>query len=102
MEPVFDRGVKLARKDVILWSLRRDDGAGARFGLSVSRKLGPAWRRNRLKRLLREAFRLNRPCLDPRADIVAYPRPGCDWDGLPLAEAALMTAVKAAGLLKEP
>ena len=102
MEPVFERGVKLARKDVILWSLRRTDGKGARFGLSVSRKLGPAVRRNRLKRLLREAFRLTRSRLDPCADIVAYPRPGCDWDGLPGAEAALMTAAKAAGLLKEP
>lgn len=102
MEPVFERGAKLAGREVILWSLRRADGTGARFGLSVPRKLGPAVRRNRLKRLLREAFRLNRSRLDPRADIVAYPRPGCGWDGLPGAEAALMKAAKAAGLIKEP
>jgi ribonuclease P protein component len=45
-----------------------------RLGLSVSRKVGPAVRRNRLRRLYREAFRLSRAELPTGLDLVLIPR----------------------------
>lgn len=45
-----------------------------RLGLSVSRKVGPAVRRNRLRRLYREAFRLTRSEMPVGLDLVLIPR----------------------------
>jgi ribonuclease P protein component len=48
--------------------------AHARLGLSVSRKVGRAVRRNRWKRLIREAFRLARDRLPAGLDLIVIPR----------------------------
>ena len=49
-----------------------------RLGLSVSRKYGNAVRRNRWKRMLREAFRLSREKFPSGIDLVVIPRGGDD------------------------
>src|SRR5271163_3455222 len=45
-----------------------------RLGLSVSRKVGQATHRNRLRRLYREAFRLTRAELPTGLDLILIPR----------------------------
>jgi ribonuclease P protein component len=47
-----------------------------RLGMSVSRKIGPAALRNRLRRLYREAFRLTRHEMPAGLDLVIIPRGG--------------------------
>jgi ribonuclease P protein component len=45
-----------------------------RLGLSVSRKVGQATQRNRLRRLYREAFRLTRAEMPTGLDLILIPR----------------------------
>lgn len=98
---VFEEGRKTVGKALILWS-RVDAAEGEpRLGLSVSAKVGGAVRRSRLKRLLRETFRLRRSELLAGAEMVAYPRPGCPWKGRADAENDLLELWRKAGLLKK-
>lgn len=47
----------------------------SRLGLSVSRRVGGSVIRNRVKRLIREAFRLHRHELPNSIDFIVIPRP---------------------------
>jgi ribonuclease P protein component len=51
-----------------------NDRTVTRFGVSVSRKFGESVQRNRIKRLLREAFRLTQHELPKGFDLVLIPR----------------------------
>lgn len=52
---VFRRGRRVPTPGGVIVVLPRHTGAGARFGFVVSRAVGSAVRRNRVKRRLREA-----------------------------------------------
>lgn len=54
--------------------IRRRKGEFNRLGITVSAKLGHAVVRNRVRRRLREAYRLNEECFRPGYDIVVVAR----------------------------
>ncbi len=56
---VYRRGVRMRAAPLRLCALRRSEGE-SRLGLSIGRRVGNAVQRNRWKRAVREAFRLNR------------------------------------------
>lgn len=71
---VFDASVREARGPLLVFALPNDLGH-PRLGLSVTRRVGTAVKRNTIKRRLRDAFRLLQHDLPRGYDLVVVVRP---------------------------
>jgi ribonuclease P protein component len=71
---VFRSGRSHAGRELVLYVFPRGEEGPARLGLSVSRKVGGAVERNRVKRLLREAFAVESSRLPAGTDAVVVAR----------------------------
>ncbi|MBL8755846.1 MAG: ribonuclease P protein component [Planctomycetes bacterium] len=81
---VYQRGRRATGQWLTVVVLPQPVAHGPRLGVSVSKDHGGAVRRNKLKRLLREAFRLERHGLAADLDLVLIPRQRAE--NFPLAE----------------
>jgi ribonuclease P protein component len=78
-DAVYRQGRSVSSRYLVLYSFARPDTGGdseTRLGLAVSRKVGGAVERNRLKRQLRDAFSTLAGGLAPDHDYVLVVRPG--------------------------
>jgi len=76
-ERVYRQGRSKANRFLVLYAFPREDdaGEGPRLGLSVSRRVGGAVDRTRVKRVLREAFWQEAERLPDGSDYVVVARP---------------------------
>jgi ribonuclease P protein component len=98
-ERVYRQGRSKGNRFLVLYAFPRsdDDAEGPRLGLSVSRKVGGAVDRSRVKRCLREAFWAEAERLPEGSDYVVVARPDArelaEKDGTAGIQAALAELV---------
>ncbi len=71
---VYNYGKSSANQYAVMYILDRKDGKQTRMGWVLSKKVGKAHHRLRVKRLIREVFRLNKAVLKKGFDIILLPR----------------------------
>jgi ribonuclease P protein component len=104
-ERVYREGSSHASRHLVVYAFpRTDEESEPRLGVSVGRKLGGAVERNRIKRLLREAFWTTAAELTPGHDFVIVARPAAGdlarEGGERAIERALRTVLVEAGLAR--
>lgn len=114
-ERVYRAGRSVASRYMVLYYFPRSaeeleglapDTLEVRVGFSVSKRLGNAVDRNRIKRCLREVFRLNEARVKRGVDLVFIARGDIlsviDEQGISGVEAKMVDVLRKGGLLAEP
>lgn len=79
-DAVYQRGKSASNRHLVVYVFPREDalkGAPPRLGISVSKKVGGAVERNRIKRVLKEQFAQVEAAVPSGIDVVVIARPGC-------------------------
>jgi ribonuclease P protein component len=95
-QQVYGQGMRMHGKGFSLIHCRNTLGRN-RLGISISGKIKGSVKRNRIKRIIRESFRLNRDVYPRDADIVFTVRPDFALNSpsaITMAVALLMAATK--------
>ena len=81
---------------------RRNRSDKNRVGITVGKKLGHAVVRNRVRRRIREIYRLNEARFTPGWDIVVVARTRCVEADFGKMTSAFLSLAQKSGLLREP
>lgn len=71
---LYRSGDKYVGREFICYTAR-EEGIGRKFGVAVSRKVGGAVTRNRVKRYIREVYRTSRQHMSDNLQMVVVARP---------------------------
>ncbi len=98
---LYHRGKSSGMKTLVVYALKGRGGNINRLGITVSKKLGKAVTRNRIRRRLKEAYRLSEGCVKPGYDIVIVGRASAESADFQTVSRDLLSAFGALGLLRE-
>ena len=98
----YRKGRSLVEPCLVVYARRNNTGKTNRVGYTVSSKLGCAVVRNRVRRRLREIYRLNEALFRPGFDIVVVARGRSVSADYRRLERELIRACAGLGLLTEP
>lgn len=97
---VFQQGKSSANKQFVIYVLPKKDQIKFRVGISVSKKVGNAVARNRVKRLIREALTGLEDQIINSIDFVIIARPATIEMTLDMFKSSLTHVMKRAAILK--
>ncbi len=96
---LYSKGKKRSHAVMVVYCRQRLDHN--RVGYTVSTKAGHAVVRNRVRRRLREIYRLNAPALKAGYDIIIVARTRCVGAEYAKMDRAFLSACEKLGLMKE-
>ncbi len=92
-QTVYKEGRSYANKYLILY--KKENGLDInRLGISVSKKVGNSIVRHRVKRLVKESYRLQEDRFNSGLDLVVIARPSVGAEGYDQVESALLHLAK--------
>ena len=96
---IYRKGKSAVSPQLVIYCQRNRRGL-SRLGVSVSTKLGGAVVRNRVRRRIREIYRLNKPKMVPGYDIIVVARVRAAHSRYDKLERALLSMAEKLELLK--
>ena len=95
---VYTRGKSAVRPTLVAYCMRKS-GPAPRIGITASKKIGNAVKRNRARRLLRESARMLYPQIKPGFDLVLVSRGKTPFVNCNIVMTELASALEELGVL---